>query len=362
MELLFDLVFVAFVGQLAHGIHGDPGVWEFATFIVLYFPAWWAWANIVLVVNLRPNLTARALGLAMITAMAAAALMAAAAPDAFGERAWAFSLANAGLRGLLLVLWLGHRRDQATGSAWRIWVYNGGTALLWTVAVFLPINVAAVVWVVAIAVEVVMVVLSHRIGADRSLRGIDVEHAGERLGLFVIIVLGESVFVTVTEASANWNPQSGVTATLGFLLVALLGWGFFQHGITTLSNALHDLKAKDDLAGLLRTTLFAPFMPVVGIAAVAAAIATAIPAPNVPLPSGAAIALGGGLALYYGTNAAVSLRHGTSRPRVLRWAAPSLTISVAAIPLAGAIAAPTALTLVVGALFAVAGATDLRRG
>lgn len=56
MELFFDLVFVVFVGQLAHGIHGNPGWLEFGTFILLFFPAWWAWVNMVSIINFLHDL------------------------------------------------------------------------------------------------------------------------------------------------------------------------------------------------------------------------------------------------------------------------------------------------------------------
>lgn len=56
----------------------------------LFFPAWWAWANIVSVIHLLPGLSAQPLGLAILAAMAASALVAASAPHALDERAWAF--------------------------------------------------------------------------------------------------------------------------------------------------------------------------------------------------------------------------------------------------------------------------------
>lgn len=140
MELFFDLVFIVFVGQLAHGIHGNPGWTEFGTFVLLFFPAWWAWVNLASVVNLLPHLSPRALGLAMLAAMAAAGVMAAAAPGAFGERAWAFSLSNSAMRVVLLVLWLYQHRGRSDEVPWRIWTYNGGTAVLWFVAAFLPLR------------------------------------------------------------------------------------------------------------------------------------------------------------------------------------------------------------------------------
>ncbi|MET4002025.1 low temperature requirement protein LtrA [Arthrobacter sp. UYCu511] len=330
MELFFDLVFVAFVGQLAHGIHGDPGWAEFGTYVLLFFPAWWAWANIVSVVNLLPGLTARVLGVAMLAAMAAAALMAAAAPEAFGERAWAFSLANAAMRIVLLILWLYQHRTFSTDSPWRIWVYNGGTAALWLIAAFLPLPAAVSLWAVSIALEILMVANSNRIGANRSMAAINIEHAGERLGLFVIIVLGESVFSIVNEAATDWSPSTGLVASLGFIIVALLGWAFFQYGMGTLSSGLEHLRERGDLIGILQTTLFMPFALVLGVTSLAAGIATAIPEPFKPLPLGATIALGGGIALFYATNAAASLRYGQPPRTVLIWGIPAVVLALVA--------------------------------
>ncbi|MFG2986287.1 hypothetical protein ACGFYQ_34385 [Streptomyces sp. NPDC048258] len=38
LELFFGLVFVALAAQLSHGLHGDPGLRDFAVFLALYFP------------------------------------------------------------------------------------------------------------------------------------------------------------------------------------------------------------------------------------------------------------------------------------------------------------------------------------
>lgn len=344
MELFFDLVFVAFVGQLAHGIHGDPGWAEFGTFVLLFFPAWWAWVNIVSVVNLLPGLSARALGVAMLAAMAAASVMAAAAPGAFGERAWAFSLANVAMRIVLLVLWLYQHREKSRDTPWRIWIYNGGTAALWLVSAFLPLPIAVVLWATAIVVEIGMVAISGRLWPDRGVSGINIEHASERLGLFVIIVLGESIFTIVTEVSDDWGPGAGLAGALGFLIVAFLAWAFFQYGTGTMTAGLERLQSRSDFAGILQTTLFMPFLLVVGVTAMAGAIATAIPAPFEHLPLGSGISLGGGLALFYACNATVSLRYGRGLRTVLPWALPTVVIAVLLIPVSALV--PGAVILV----------------
>lgn len=361
MELFFDLVFVVFVGQLAHGIHGNPGWAEFGRFVLLFFPAWWAWVNIVSVVNLLPGLSSRGLGIAMLAAMAAAGLMAAAAPEAFGSRPWAFSLANAAIRVVLLALWLHQHRQTSTDAPWRIWIYNGGTAVLWLVAAFLPLHLAVVLWAAAIALEVVLVLVSGRLWADRSVGGINVGHASERLGLFLIIVLGESVFTIVSEVSADWGPDEGLAGVLGFIVVALLGWAFFQYGTDTLTAGLQRLQSRSDYTGILQTALFMPFLLVLGVTAIAAGIATAIPAPDQPLPLGAAIALGGGLALFYGTNAMVSLRYGRPLGAVLPWAVGTVPVAVLLIPLGTLLPATTVLACAAALLVLVTAYVELRR-
>jgi low temperature requirement protein LtrA len=361
MELFFDLVFIVFVGQLAHGIHGDPGWAEFGTFVLLFFPAWWAWVNLASVVNLLPHLSPRALGLAMLAAMAAAGVMAAAAPGAFGERAWAFSLSNSAIRVVLLVLWLYQHRGRSDEAPWRIWIYNGGTAVLWFVAAFLPLQIAVVLWATSIVVEIGLVVLGGRLWADRGVGGIDIEHASERLGLFVIIVLGESVFAIVTEVSDHWGPEAGLAGAWGFLIVAFLGWAFFQYGTGTLSEGLERLRGRSDFGGILQTTLFYPFLLVVGVTAIAAAIGTAIPEPFEHLPPGAGISLGAGLALFYGCNAIVSLRYGRSPRTVLPWAVPAVLGALALIPVSALVPAAVSLLLAVVLLVLVTTYVEVHR-
>ncbi|MCQ9165025.1 low temperature requirement protein A [Arthrobacter sp. STN4] len=360
MELFFDLVFVAFVGQLAHGIHGNPGWAEFGTFVLLFFPAWWAWVNIVSVVNLLPGLSSRSLGMAMLAAMAAAGVMAAAAPHALGGRAWAFSLANAAMRAILLVLWL-YRRRHTGGAApsWRIWTYNGGTAALWLVAAALPLEGAVALWAAAILVEVSMVLVGGRLQPDAGIAGINVEHAAERLGLFVIIVLGESVFTVVTVVSTVWNPAAWLAGSLGFVVVALLGWAFFQYGTGTLNAGLERLAGRRDFGGIQLTILFMPFLLVAGVTAIAGAIATAIPAPFATLPLGSGITLGGGLALFYLTNAVVSLRFGQSAGAVLPWSIPAVALSLLLVPASRAVPAAVVLGLAVVLLLALTAYVEL---
>src|SRR5581483_2365213 len=90
-ELFFDLVFVVMVAVLAQGLHGDPGPRAFLTFLVLFLPAWWAWVNLMISVNLF-GFHGAWNRVMLLIAMPGLALMAAAAPAGLGERAWVFAL------------------------------------------------------------------------------------------------------------------------------------------------------------------------------------------------------------------------------------------------------------------------------
>ena len=133
MELFFDLIFVALVGQLAHGLHAHPSFAALGVFLALFAAVWWAWANLTFVVDVSPQLTRRGLSAIMLAAMFAVGAMAVAAPEAIGERAWLFAAGNAAIRIVLLVVWMRLSWRDGWPSRLRISSYNGVTAVIWLV-------------------------------------------------------------------------------------------------------------------------------------------------------------------------------------------------------------------------------------
>ena len=66
MELFFDLIFAAFITQLALGLHGDPGWVQFAIFAGLYIPTWWAWVNMMLTINVATFVSERGISFVLL--------------------------------------------------------------------------------------------------------------------------------------------------------------------------------------------------------------------------------------------------------------------------------------------------------
>ncbi|MDR6867070.1 low temperature requirement protein LtrA [Microbacterium resistens] len=326
MELFFDLIFVALVAQLAHGLQTHPSVESLLIFVALFASVWWSWVNLTFIVNVSTWLTRRQLSLFMLAAMLAVGAIAVAAGEATGDRAWLFAVGNAGLRLLLLGLWGLNGWRSGIATRVRVITYNGITAMLWLVSVWLPEPWRYVLWGGAIVVEVALLIGSTRSWAARVLPQLNAEHLAERFGLLVVIVLGESVLSGVNALSANWSPPSALAALLGLAVVAMLAWGFFLYGTTAMQQGIEEFAEHGDFRAIRDTVGFLAFFVVLGITAVSGAIAVAIHEPGAPLPFASGIALCGGIALFYATNALVSVRFGRPVRQVLRWAIPALVL------------------------------------
>ena len=212
MELFFDLIFVALVGQLAHGLHEDPTIPNLVLFVALFASVWWSWVNLTFAVNIMPWLTRRQLALVMLAAMFALGAIAVAAPEATTDRAWLFAAGNAALRIVLLTLWISQSWGSGAASRIRVLAYNGATAAIWLVSIWVPTPWNFVLWGVAIVIEVVLLVASSASWADRVIANLNVEHLSERFGLLVVIVLGESVLSMVAALDEAWTIEAGITA------------------------------------------------------------------------------------------------------------------------------------------------------
>ncbi|MGO4534446.1 low temperature requirement protein A [Leifsonia sp. 2MCAF36] len=356
MELFFDLIFVALVGQLAHGLHVHPGFGSLAIFLVLFASVWWSWVNLTFVIDVSPGLTVRGLSVVMLSAMLAIGAMAVAAPEAVGERAWLFAAGNALLRLILLAVWIRRSWSDGRASRVRLLVYNGVTALLWIVSIFLPEPAGYLLWAVAVALEVVLLTTTAARWSAAAFGRLNVEHLSERFGLLVIIVLGESVLTVVAAVSGTWTAAAAVTGVLGLLLVAGLAWSFFLFGIDRMRSGLEALRERGDVGAIRDTVAFLPFLLLAGVTAISGALAGAIAHPADPLPAALSLCLGGGIALFYLTNAMIARRFGDAWRAILRWAVPAVVLPLVlvvagfALPaLATVVCAVAILVLVVAA-------------
>src|SRR4051812_19456744 len=209
-ELFFDLVVVAGIGQLAHLLHEDTEPTTLGLYAVLYLAFWISWAGFAVYGNIAGD---DARTRVLITAMLGLAVMAASVPGIHGSRAAAFVIAYVALR------WYAGAVVQRGRVLldWPLAQYGLG-ALPWLVSLWVDAPLRYWLWAAGLVIDMVLLLVAsgeralqeaeerlERVKSSRRRGGpaaglmtiegkhAEQEHLAERLGLFVIIVLGEGL-------------------------------------------------------------------------------------------------------------------------------------------------------------------------
>ncbi|MEP6479694.1 MAG: low temperature requirement protein A, partial [Rhodoglobus sp.] len=221
--------------------------------------------------------------------------------------------------------------------------YSAATALIWIASIWVPQPAQYFVWAATIVIEIALLGI-RRVGGLRLLMDqMALDHLAERMGLFTLIVLGESLIVTVTGVSDQWTAIVGATAVLGFVLIGSIAWTFLIQTTVAIEHGLRGLRERRDARGMRDTVMYLPYFLVVGITLLSTGLGTAVSHPEHPLPIGAAVALGGGLGLYYVTNLVVGMRYGQLTVGALVWTLASAAVALLLIPVSSLISAIVAV-------------------
>ncbi|MGP3690721.1 low temperature requirement protein A [Streptomyces sp. IBSNAI002] len=327
LELFFDLAFVAFASQLSHTLHGNPDFLDFTLFLALFFPPWWLWISYTVSSNIVEDDSPKR-RLIMLAAMTCLVFMAAAVPMASSSTGAAYALGYAGTRFLLLGMWWPATRATSPLRVpkWQPLVYCLSFGSLWATSAFVPEPWRYLLWISLMVAEVTLVLFDQ---GGRITKRLHIGHLVERVGLFVIIMLGESILSLVKSMGVSWSFTSGVVAGVGFVLLASLWWSYFDFGSASLETVLGASGGRSsyplarDVTGLLH------FFVTAAVMCIAAGLATAVEeSEHAHLPGGAVIALAGGLALYHLAHAGIALRIGIPLKKVAPWVLPGVAIPV----------------------------------
>jgi low temperature requirement protein LtrA len=335
-ELFFDLVFVVVVAVSAHLIEVDTSVQTVVAFVLLFFPLWWAWVNLSVTSNLFGE-RYRAIGVLLIVAMPGPAAMAIAISAGITQNAWLYAVGAAWIRLVLLVMWLLPYSSNATPlSRWRPFAYNLATAVVWLASIAVPQPWQFVVWGVAVAIEVALLAVRGR-NSDSIYHHASIGHALERLGLLVVIVIGEAVYLSVTGLAEHPTLPGGAAALFGLVTCALLARAFFAAGAPSAEAGLVAAQSRGSFGVMRDVIMYFPFLLVAGLTLIAASIGIAVAHGESALELDARIVLAVGVAAFYLANAFVGLR-------LRRPLGPLLVLAISGILL------PTAACLLTGAL------------
>ncbi|MCP2165959.1 low temperature requirement protein A [Goodfellowiella coeruleoviolacea] len=347
IELFFDLVFVYTVGWLNTVLVDQFDLVGLARMTLLLAVLWWMYGGYAWSTNAVPPVRARSQAL-LVLGMAGFLVAALAVPGAFGDSGLAFGLAYLVVTLVHIALFLAN----GTTTVWR------GLLQLapWNLAAALLIVAAALVdgplhWVLWVAAPLVLWLhpLVHRAAGFTVAPG----HFVERHGLVLIIALGETVIaigVGATDLPVDLGLVSVSVLALGVL--AALWWFYFtdnhrfEEGMARIEPRQRSWAA---LTGYGHTFL----LLLAGLIVFAAGVKKAVAHPGEHLYLSAALAVGGGAALYLLGNLLLRWILGL-RPTVVRVAAPLLALATTVVGAAGSGLAQlgTLLAVLVAAMLA----------
>ncbi len=354
IELFFDLVAVAGVSQLAHLLTHGPSRADIGLYLLLFVAFWIAWAAFTVYGNVEGDRTR--IG-NILLAMLGLAVMVAAVPDIRTRHTTEFVLAYVALRWLAGLV---YQRGSIVID-WPIAQYGLG-ALPWLLSIWLPGGARYWLWTAGILIDLGAMIAAdgtemlrdaqqkvdramrarwlrpgsprhHRAGGpghDRvsgpgfdlsngvtvTAARTDMPHLAERMGLFVIIVLGEGIVQVLTAASgASWRFPLDATALGGFVLLAGLWALSLRHGF----GGVPELK-KDGVSA--RHMMLLHGATTAAVAALAAGLGSVTAHAGGHVPTGTRWLLCGSLAVYFAISTFAGLLARSGRWWLLGWGVP----------------------------------------
>jgi low temperature requirement protein LtrA len=344
LELFFDLVFVFTITQLTTVLIQHPNLKGLAAACLKLALIWWMYAGYSWLTN-QIDVGDPVNRAFLLAGMAGWLVLALAIPTAFDSTGFTFGLAYL----VIVLVHLGlFTRAQSTVSA-RAFLRVGRSNLLFATAVVVAGAMGdSLQWVVwsAAAVGIWVVPALSATGVFE----LEPAHFVERHGLVIIVALGESVVAIGIGAAGLAVDLSLIgVAVLGLALVSGLWWTYFsdEEDVThAMREADHEERRRMALSGFS----YAHYALLLGIVLIAGALKKATGHPFDPAGWPAAIALGGGVALFLGGDIAFrwALRIAGNRPHAYAALLAAATIPLGRVAAAAQIAALVAIVAGLG--------------
>jgi low temperature requirement protein LtrA len=269
LELFYDLVFVVVIFQLAHNLEDDFSLYGFLVFLALFVPVWWSWTGAVFYAT-RFDTDDLGHRILVLLQMIGAAFLAVNVSDALGNGSVGFALSYAAIRIILVLEYVRTGISKSFSSATPlIRRYSIGflcAAIVWIISAFIPPPFRFVLWGIGLVIDFATPIT---VGRLHSQFAPHISHLPERMGLFTIIVLGESVLGVVPGISnTEFDIYSMVILGLGLSIPFSLWWLYFD---SVDGAPIRALQEKGRI-GLYSLWLFGHFPLVAAIASVGVGI------------------------------------------------------------------------------------------
>ncbi|WP_438850832.1 low temperature requirement protein A [Brevundimonas nasdae] len=303
VELFFDLVFVFAITQVSHGLlaHLTPlGAVQAA---MLLAAVWWAWIFTSWMTNwLDPETVP--VQAALFVLMGIGLVMSASLPHAFQEAGLSFALAFVGIQvgRTAFMVWAMRADEGLRRNADRILIWLTASAVLWIAGGLAAPEQRLWFWLAALAVEYASPALYFFVpGLGRSRTEdwtIEGGHMAERVGLFVIICLGETLLVSgATFGELDWSSAKVWAAFISAILSTVAMWRlFFSQAHESASEAI--MHAADPGRVARRAYTYSPILVIAGIIVVAVSDELVLAHPSGHVSMATALTLLGGPILF----------------------------------------------------------------
>jgi low temperature requirement protein LtrA len=305
LELFFDLVFVFAVTQVTALMSHHP-TWEgLGQGMLVLIALWWAWGAYAWLTNYiaADEGYERLLMFAVMGAILIAAL---AVPRAFGRDALLFGVAYAIARWLHIFIWAEANEDVDVGQAIVRLSRTAlpGPALLIAAGLVDDGTLRAALWIVGLGIDYA----GPYVFGVSGLR-VAPAHFAERFSLIVIIALGESIVALGTGVQSELDAQVLTAVILGLVVACALWWAYFDV-VAVVSERRFRRMAPELRVRIARDSYSYLHLPMIaGIVLVALGVKKTVPHVDEPLATVPAVALFGGIALYYAAHVAFRLRN-----------------------------------------------------
>ena len=282
-ELFFDLVFVLAVTQLSSVLVDDLTLTGAAETLFLMLAAWWAWIYTTWMTNWFDPET-RPVRAILLVGMLASLCGAIAIPHAFDDRAGLFVIGYVGIqvvRNAFMVL-ATRRSDPLHEPLVRIFVWSAWVSMIWLAGALVEGETRIVLWIVALVLDYAGPLAGH--WTPRLGRSVPTDwelvpsHFADRVQLFVIIALGETVVaggVTASELEITAMRLAAVVVSFGITLA--FWWLYFDYHAKRVAQVLLARESDRGRLGRVLSYLHVPMVAGIIVSAVAAELVIAHP-------------------------------------------------------------------------------------
>ena len=233
LELFFDLVFVVIISQLSHFLLHEISLLRFLEFLFLFIPVWWAWTGVTFYSTrfYSDDIVHRLL---LLLQMGGAGAMAVNISGAFNNTFSGFAISYAFMRFILIVEYIRVYKSSIIKTSISpkpllkkyIFGFSIG-ALIWLISAFVTTTEIRIgLWIIGLIIDFATPIAARKLQPQYAP---NITHLPERMGLFTLIVIGESIVsIVIGMTDQQWNLYSVIVSSLGLCISFSLWWLYFD--------------------------------------------------------------------------------------------------------------------------------------